>query len=59
MMTLYEEITAIIEKIAEGDADYWNGYDMFGVLDREAVIADIMAAVVEHDGEVLEVYGGG
>jgi hypothetical protein len=58
-MTLYEEITAIIGKIAEGGADYWNGYEMFGVLDQDAVVADIMAAVVEHDGEVLEVYGGG
>jgi hypothetical protein len=59
MDTLRDEIAAIIEKIAEGDTDYWNGYELFGILDEDAVVADIMAAVVEHDGEVVEVFGGG
>jgi len=57
MNNLCEEIAAIVRAIAEGDASYWNGYELFGVLDQETVVADIMAAVVEHDGEVLEVFG--
>jgi len=58
MNTLRDEIASIVEAIADGDK-YWNGYEDFGVLDQEAVVNDILAAVVECDGEVLEVFGGG
>jgi hypothetical protein len=55
---LRDEIAAIVKAISDGDDDYWNGNGYFGVLDQEAVVNDIMAAVVEHDGEeVLEVFG--
>ena len=59
MNNLRDEIAAIVRAISDGDDDYWNDNGVFGILDREAVIAAIMAAVVEHDGEVLEVFGGG
>jgi len=56
-MNLRDRIAAIVRAIAEGDPDYWNGRGEFGVLDQEAVVADIMVAVVENNGEVLEVFG--
>jgi len=60
MNILRDKIIAIVRAIAEGDADYWNGYELFGILDQEAVVNDVLAAIVEHDGEeVLEVFGGG
>jgi len=60
MTTLREEIAAIVKAISDGDERYWNGYETFGVLDQNALVNDIIAAVVEHDGEeVLEVFGGG
>jgi len=57
MNSLRDRIAAIVRAIAEGDPDYWNGRGEFGVLDQEAVVADIMVAVVENNGEVLEVFG--
>ena len=58
MNNLRDEITVIVQAIAEGDDDYWNGNGYFGVLDQQAVVADIMAAVVKHDGEeMLEAFG--
>jgi hypothetical protein len=57
MSNLRDEIAAIVRAISDGDDRYWNGNEIFGVLDQEAIIADIMAAVVECDGEVLEVFG--
>jgi len=55
---LRDEIAAIVKAISDGDDDYWKANGYFGILNQEAVIADILAAVVEHDGEeVLEVFG--
>jgi len=56
-MNLRDRIAAIVRAISEGDADYWNGRGEFGVLDQEAVVANILAAITECDGEVLEVFG--
>jgi len=56
-MNLYEEIAVIVKAISDGDDKYWNENGFFGVLDQQAVVNDILAAVVECDGEVLEVYG--
>jgi len=58
MSNLRDKIAVIVRAIAEGDPDYWNGRGEFGVLDQDAVVSDILAAVVEYDGEVLEVFGG-
>jgi hypothetical protein len=58
MNDLRDRIAAIVQAIAEGDDDYWNHCGYFGVLDQDAVVADVMAAVVKNDGEVLEVFGG-
>ena len=59
MNNLRDCITAIVQAIAEGDDGYWNSRGEFGVLDQDAVVADVMAAVEKCDGEVLEVFGGG
>jgi hypothetical protein len=59
MNSLRDEIAAIVRAISDGDDKYWNAQGHFGVLDQDAVVADIMAAVVECDGKVLEVFGGG
>jgi hypothetical protein len=57
MTSLRDEITAIVEKIADGNKEYW-GDSWMWFLDQDAVIADIIAAVMRHDGEeVLEVFG--
>lgn len=57
--TLRDRIAAIVRAISDGDDKYWNDNGVFGVLDQEAVVTDILAAVVENNGEVLEVFGGG
>lgn len=58
MNNLRDKVAAIVKAISDGDDDYWNDNGVFGILDQGAVVNDILAAVVEHDGEVLEVFGG-
>jgi len=57
MNNLRDRVATIVRAIAEGDDEYWNGRGEFGILDQDAVVADVMAAVEECNGEVLDVFG--
>lgn len=60
MNSLRDEIIAIVKAISDGNDRYWNNNGWFSILDQATVVADILAAVVEHDGEeALEAFGGG